>query len=766
VRGISPTALDPNNVSVVPSYWACRTPRTREMPFCNTSLSHMKRVQDIIDRLSLSEKVKMLSPDTELGNNCDTHTRGVPRLDIPQYMWLVETNTGVAAACLNKQQCSTVFPSPAAMAASFNRSSWKLKGHVISRELRAYNNANWHRRTGLESLIGVTGFGPNINLMRDPRFGRNSELPSEDPFLSGEYAVEYVNGCQELDKNGHPRMLAFLKHFTAYSMEANRGHSDFNISKFDLFDSYLPQYKRAFQGAKAAGVMCSYNAVNGLPSCANGHLLQMMLRGEWKQEHALVTSDCGAVNNLMGPPVSAPTNESAAAMALNNGTDIEMGSEVYFNHLQNAVRLGLTSTHAVDAALKRSLLALMRTGRFDPVEDTEWTRIAPKVVGSKSHKEASYEAALQSFVLLKNSNEVLPLKAASSRIAVLGPQSLTQHGLLSDYAPAPCFNASYSCITTIADAIKQENGKGGETLVAKGVDINSTDTSGMEKALRFAQNADVVVLVLGDDFTIETEGKDRESIQLPGIQQQFALKVLALGKPSILVLVNGGAMGIESLADHADAIIEAFYPGPEGGQALAHTIFGKENRWGRLPYTMYPSTYVKEQNMSNYDMAKYPGRTYRYYQQTPVFPFGSGLSYTTFALRNADAIVEFPNIYFHCSLYNEGRSDDNDDDGDDAVLLLYHIPSSEYRSQVSYPVPFRRVIAFDRVRIGKGKMKHIRFTISVNQLGLTNADGVKHVYAGKHTLLLDVNGRGSSSSSLLSPEKVSTSVRRDITIPF
>jgi len=473
-------------------------------------------------------------------------------------------------------------------------------------------------------------------------------------------------------------------------------------------------------------VMCSYNAVNGLPSCANGHLLQMMLRGDWKQEHALVTSDCGAVNNLMGPPVSAATNESAAAMALNNGTDIEMGSEVYFNHLQNAVRLGLTSTSAVDGALKRSLLALMRTGRFDPVDFTEWTAIGPQVVSSKPHKMASYEAALQSFVLLKNRNGVLPLKPGS-KVAVLGPQSIAQHGLLSDYAPAPCFNASYSCITTIADAIKSENRRrgAGETFIAKGVDINSTDESGVEKALRFAQKADFVVLVLGDDSTIETEGKDRENIQLPGLQQKLALKVLALSKPSILVLVNGGAMGIESLVEHTDAIIEAFYPGPEGGRALAQTIFGNENRWGRLPYTMYPSSYVKDQNMSNYDMAAFPGRTYRYYQQTPVFPFGSGLSYSTFALRNADVTLEFPTIYFRCTITNE----DHDDDGD-AVLLLYHIPSSEYRSEVSYPVPLSSLIAFDRMHLARGESKNIRFSISVTELGLTNADGVKHVYEG------------------------------------
>ena len=427
-----------------PSYFAC-APHSAgaSLPFCNTSLSIDERVDDFIGRLSLEEKVALIGPDPSLGSTCNDHTAGVARLGVPQWMWLVETNTGDNSACYAQDRCASTFPGPMAMGASFNKSSWRLKGSVLGSELRAFNNVGWHRDTRGEvrDLIGLTGFGPNINIARDPRFGRSSELPGEDPTLSGVYATEMVQGMQEEDAHGYPKMLAFLKHFTAYSTETNRGHDDYTISQHDLFETYLPQYEMAFTKGGASGAMCSYNAVNGHPSCANSFVLNTLVKQTWSP-HAIITTDCGAVHNLLGPPANAPSNEAAAAWALNNGTDIEMGSTEFTDHLVNATKLGLTTEAAVTAAARRTQRALFRLGRFDPPGASEWHAFGEETLNSSAHQAAVWDAALQGLVLLKNDGDALPL-AAGGAVAVLGPQAVGRRSLLSDYyGDDVCWTAS------------------------------------------------------------------------------------------------------------------------------------------------------------------------------------------------------------------------------------------------------------------------------------------------------------------------------------
>ena len=459
---------------------------------CNTSLSIDERVDDFIGRLSLEEKVALIGPDPSLGSTCNDHTAGVARLGVPQWMWLVETNTGDNSACYAQDRCASTFPGPMAMGASFNRSSWRLKGSVLGSELRAFNNLGWHRDTRGEvrDLIGLTGFGPNINIARDPRFGRSSELPGEDPTLSGVYATEMVQGMQEEDAHGYPKMLAFLKHFTAYSTETNRGHDDYKISQHDLFETYLPQYEMAFTKGGASGAMCSYNAVNGHPSCANSFVLDTLVKKTWSP-HAIITTDCGAVHNLLGPPANAPSNEAAAAWALNNGTDIEMGSTEFTDHLVNATKLGLTTEAAVTAAARRTQRALFRLGRFDPPGASEWHAFGEETLNSSAHQAAVWDAALQGLVLLKNDGGALPL-AAGGAVAVLGPQAVGRRSLLSDYyGDDVCWTGScsghecYDWHPTIVEAVASYN-MGGTTTSAAGVDINSNATSGIAAALASA----------------------------------------------------------------------------------------------------------------------------------------------------------------------------------------------------------------------------------------------------------------------------------------
>jgi len=259
-RGDDPT-IGKNN------YQGCTSESSKDLPYCDVSLSIDERLDDLWDRVKdLDARVQTMSPQADLGNTCGCHTGGYEDAELPQYYWLVETNTNVASRCRNEGSCATTFPGPLNMGSSFNRTLWRSKGGIIGNEIRAFNNLGWDRVTGTDEnpdLIGVTGYGPNINIARDPRFGRTSELPGEDPFHSGTYGAEMMLGMQEEDENGHPKMMAYLKHFTAYSTETNRGGDTYEISMHDLFDTYLPQYEKGFVEGGATGAMCSYNGING-----------------------------------------------------------------------------------------------------------------------------------------------------------------------------------------------------------------------------------------------------------------------------------------------------------------------------------------------------------------------------------------------------------------------------------------------------------------------------------------------------------------------
>jgi len=615
---------------------------------------------------------------------------------------------------------------------------------VFGNEMRALTNIRASRfQPDGKNPIGLTGFGPNINIARDPRFGRNSEVPGEDPFLSGEYGKEMVSGMQEKDEHGYPKMAAFLKHFTAYSTEANRGHDSYNISQYDFFDTYLPQYQRAF-AAEPVGVMCSYDAENGRPSCANDWLLNKQLRS-WSPD-AMVTTDCGAVNNLKGPPVNAPTNIHAAAYALMNGTDLEMGDDKFL-HLGEAIDQGLATEVRLDEAVRRSFRVLYKVGRFDSPARTEWSKFGLQTLNSSMHQQISYEAALQSLVLLKNdgiggvqSEQTLPLKPGI-RVAVVGPQGVTRSGLLSDYAADQiCFSGDDHCIGSIAEGIAAAN-VGGSTTSAQGVEVNSNKTDGIQAALDIAAKADAVVLVLGNDKTIEHEGIDRTDTALPGLQADFAKQVFNLNKTTVLVLTNGGALAIDAFIQRPKinlpsgakqpgyAIVEAFNPAVLGGRAIGASLFGYENRWGKLPITMYPHSYIKEQSMVNYDMSIAPGRTYKYYQGTPLFRFGFGLSLTTFRLstctRNPSPEGEYS---LNCKVSNTGAMTG------DEVLQVYHI--AQDIGKVDHPLPKRALVEFERVTLAPGASTLVSFTLSAEALQVVNKHGEHKLYPGTHRLII------------------------------
>jgi len=522
-------------------------------------------------------------------------------------------------------------------------------------------------------------------------------------------------------------MIAYVKHLTAYSTETNRGHDNYNISKHDLFESYLPAYEKAFVEGKAAGAMCSYNAINGAPSCANDYLNNQIVRGWAPSAH--ITTDCGAVGNLKGDPVNAGSDEEAAAMAMNGGADLDMGDLVMTEALESAVEMGLVTEDLVDAAWTRAFTLLFRAGRFDPPESVEWSKFGKEDINSDAHKKIAFEAALQGQILLKNDG-TLPLENGVD-VAVIGPMSSDPSLYLSSYASDDiCYGSAstgdYSCMTSIYEAIEKENS--GKTTVAEGCDISGNSTAGFNEAMKAAKEADVVVLALGIDKSIERETQDRTDTALPGVQEKLALEILALGKKVVVVLANGGTLAIDNLMEGPGAIVETFNPAVEGPKALAQSLFGLHNKWGKLPVTMYPHSYINEQSLINYDMSLSPGRTYRYYDNEPLYSFGHGLSYTDFDL---ECDKEEDKSTVTCSVSNLG-----DVDGDE-VVFVYHAAGNDTRKAAldHHPVPIKALVDFERVTVEAGKSVNISFKLSKDVFKLVNEDGEKTLYHGDHQLI-------------------------------
>lgn len=387
---------------------------------------------------------------------------------------------------------------------------------------------------------------------------------------------------------------------------------------------------------------------------------------------------------------------------------------------------------------------LYDVGRFDPPESTDWAKFGLETLNSSLHQQVSYEAALQSLVLLKNNGldgvshrQTLPLKVGS-HVVVLGPQGVTRSGLLSDYAAdQECFGGDDHCIGTIAEGIAAAN-IGGTTTSAQGVEVNSNKTDGIQAALAMAAQADVVVLVLGNDKTIEHEGQDRTDTALPGLQASFAKQVLALNKTTVLVLTNGGALAIDELMERPAsmpgasgpgyAIIEAFNPAVLGGKAVGASLFGHENRWGKLPITMYPHDYIKEQSMVNYDMSIAPGRTYKYYQGAPLFHFGFGLSLTTFQLSACNVVAAKSVYSLKCTLTNTGSMTG------DEVVQVYHV--AQKIGKVDHPLPKRALVEFTRLTLAPGASSDVTFDLTTDALKVVNKEGVQTLYPGTHRLIV------------------------------
>ncbi|KAJ4874268.1 putative beta-D-xylosidase 7 [Raphanus sativus] len=605
-------------------------PTTKLFQFCRTDLSVNRRARDIVSRLTVDEKI------SQLVNSAP----GIPRLGVPAYQWWSEALHGVADVgptpgirFNGTVKAATSFPQVILSAASFDSYLWFRIAQVIGKEARGVYNAGQAK--------GMTFWAPNINIFRDPRWGRGQETPGEDPTVTGAYAVAYVRGLQgdsfdgKKTLSGHLQASACCKHFTAYDLDRWKGITRYvfnaQVSLADLAETYQPPFKKCIEEGKASGIMCAYNRVNGIPSCADPNLLTRTARGLW-HFNGYITSDCDAVSIIYDDQGYAKAPEDAVADVLKAGMDVNCGSYLQ-KHTKSALQQKKVSETDINRALINLFSVRIRLGLFngDPTKLT-YGNISPNDVCSPSHQALALEAARNGIVLLKNSLKLLPLSKRSSGVslAVIGPNAHVAKTLLGNYAGPPCKNV------TPLDAIRRYVRN---AVYHKGCDSVACSNAAVEQAVAIARNAERVVLVMGLDQTQEKEDFDRVDLSLPGKQRELIISVAKAAKrPVVLVLICGGPVDVSFAKDNDNigSIVWAGYPGEAGGVALAEILFGDHNPGGRLPVTWYPQSFV---NVKMTDMrmrsssSGYPGRTYRFYKGPKVFEFGHGLSYTTYSYQ-------------------------------------------------------------------------------------------------------------------------------------
>ena len=587
-------------------------------PYWDVTRPVAERVADLVARLTLEEAVSQLVTDAP----------AIPRLGVPAYDWWSEALHGVARA-----GTATVFPQAIALAATFDEALVGRVATAISDEARAkHQEALRGGATG--RYEGLSFFSPNLNIFRDPRWGRGQETYGEDPWLTSRLGVAFIAGMQGDDAR-YFKTIATAKHFAAHSgPEALRHELDVRASPHDLADTYLPQFEAAVREGHVAAVMPAYTRLNGEP-CATSHtLLDHTLRQAWGFE-GFIVSDCGAIGDLVRGHRVAATVERAAAMALSAGTDASCGSE--YRALAGARAAGLVSDAEIRRAVTRLFSARFRLGTFDPPALVPWARTPMSVVDSPAHRALARAAADEAIVLLQNRDGALPLRPSPvlRRLAVVGPTADDGDVLLGNYHGDP------SRALTLLEGLRvRARAAGLELAYARGAPLAGRGRSSAQlaDALSVVRRSDVTVAVLGlsprlegeEGDNVENPSGDRTELGLPPGQERLLEAVVATGKPIILVLTAGSALAVPWAAAHVPAIVYDFYPGEEGAAALAAVLFGDASPAGRLPVTIYRS--LKDlPPFGDYAMR---GRTYRYLEAPPLFAFGHGLSYTTFRYEN------------------------------------------------------------------------------------------------------------------------------------
>jgi beta-glucosidase len=838
-------------------------------PYLNPSLPINDRVNDLVSRMTLEEKASQLV----------NQARAIPRLQIAAYDWWSEALHGVANA-----GTATVFPEPVGLAATFDAPLIHDMAVVISTEARAKHNQSV--RAGQSNIMeGLDFWSPNINIFRDPRWGRGQETYGEDPFLTGRMGIAFVTGMQGDDPKYY-RVVSTVKHYAVHSgPETTRHMANVIVSKHDMEDTYLPAFRAAVTEGKVASVMCAYNRINNQPACANDFLLKDQLRDAWKF-NGYVVSDCDAIVDIFSGHHFAKSQAEAAADALKTGMDNECAdfftkattNADYVPYI-DAVKQGLLTEKDIDVTLKRLYTARFRLGMFDPPEMVPYALTPDSEIDSQPHRDLALKAARESIVLLKN-NGVLPLASSVQKIAVFGPladQTKVLHGNYAGtashavsalegiqkqfsgaqitYTQGMNFLRQQNVIS--ADVLSTEDGQpglkaeyfSGDKLegtpqvvrIDKGAnlqlfhpdntaiappdgmkdfsvrwtgfltaaesgdyqigltgsmnqlwldgrlvvdDLNlhdpttlATNTMHLEKGHRYAvkiefvrggfgtklvwlklitdpigeavaaaKQADVAIAVVGITSQLEGEemkvevpgfkGGDRTSLDLPEEEEALLEALKATGKPLVVVLMNGSALAVNWAKEHADAILDAWYSGEEGGNAIAQTLSGTNNPAGRLPVTFYTGV-DQLPPFENYAMKN---RTYRYFDGQPLYPFGYGLSYSKFEYKNLKLsetkLKAGDPLTVEADVQNTSQKE-----GDEVAELYLSFPKSEF-------APIRALRGFTRVHLAAGETQHVRFTLDARALSQVDKQGTHILAKGRHHISIGGGQPGSDAQAV------------------
>jgi len=583
-----------------------------------------ERAKELVSKMTFAEKISQMKYDSP----------AIERLGIPAYNWWNEALHGVARIGM-----ATVFPQAISMAASFNAELLYEVANAISDEVRAKYNA--YKKFGETRIYeGLTCWSPNINIFRDPRWGRGHETYGEDPYLTGIMGTAFVKGLQGDGK--YRKVDATLKHFAVHSgPEGLRHEFDAKVDDKDLYETYLKAFKYCIDNAKPSAVMGAYNRVNGEPCCASKRLLGDILYGEFGFD-GYVVSDCGAICDINLHHKVTKNEAESAALAVNNGCDLNCGSA--YQWLKTAVALDLIDEETITKSVEKLFTARFRLGMFD--DDCEYNNIPYSVIECDEHKKLSRKMAEEGIVLLKN-NGILPLDK-SKNVLVVGPNADNLNMLLGNY------NGTPSDYTTLLRGI--QGVCEGKVYYAIGASLIGKDPhfDRERDAVVNAVDADVIIMCMGidpslegeegDDFSIDMSG-DKPDIEIPETQKILIEKMHSLGKPIVFVNVSGSCMNLSYEDENSDAVIQCFYPGAEGGKALADIIFGNVSPSGRLPVTFYKTI----DDLPPFEDYSMENRTYKFYKGTPLYPFGHGLTYSK--------IIENWTDENTCILTNEGGFD-------------------------------------------------------------------------------------------------------------
>ena len=688
----------------------------QQMPWQDPTLPIEQRADDLLSRLTLEEKTQLMMNGSP----------AIERLGIHQFDWWSEALHGVG-----RNGTSTVFPITMGMAASFDDALVQDVFTAVSDEARVKAHQAKHGE-GMKRYHSLSFWTPNINIFRDPRWGRGQETYGEDPFLTSRMGVAVVRGLQGPDDAKHRKLLACAKHFAVHSGPEWNRHT-FNVEDLperDLWETYLPAFKALVQEAGVEEIMCAYQRVDGEPCCAQTRYEQQILRDEWGFK-GLITSDCGAIRDFL-PNYHhvVETSEHASAIAVRAGTDVECGSE--YKNLPEAVRKGLISERDIDTSLRRLLIGRLKLGDFDPDDQVEWTKIPESVVASKEHRQLALQIAREGIVLLQN-NGILPLKSSNSKIVVMGPNANDSVMQWGNYNGFPVSTV------TLLQGIRNALGKNiryvpGCPLTASADGDKAADgTSTPEQLLAEVGKAEVVIFCGGISPRVEGEemkvsapgfkGGDRTTIELPQPQRDVVRALHEAGKRIIFLNCSGGAVALTPESQLCDAILQVWYGGEQGGQAVADVLTGRYNPSGRLPVTFYKD----DSQLPDFLDYRMTNRTYRYFQGEPLYPFGHGLSYTTFEYSGLKATGTDVEV----TVKNTGRRD-----GTEVVQVYLRRPADS-------DGPQKTLCGYQRVNLKAGERRTVTISLPRERFEVWDATtNTMRVVPGDYQLMV-----GSSSAN-------------------